>query len=146
MNQYHVYILLCRDGSYYTGITNNIERRIIEHEYGEDPKWYTFKRRPLKLVFNEIFSDVNQAIAFEKQVKGWKRAKKEAIIAGRWDLLPELSRSSSAQNGSTGSPWQSQPCQSEPVEDLSKGLVVRQTHHDIVHDVSLSLSKTYQRG
>ena len=102
MNQYHVYILLCRDGSYYTGITNNIEKRIIEHEYGEDPKCYTFKRRPLKLVFNEIFSDVNQAIAFEKQVKGWKRAKKEAIIAGRWDLLPELSRSSSAQNGSTG--------------------------------------------
>jgi putative endonuclease len=101
MKHYHVYILLCRDGSYYTGITNNIERRIIEHQSGEDPNCYTFKRRPLKLVFNEVFGDVSQAIAFEKQVKGWKRSKKEAIIAGRWDLLPELSKSS---NGSTSSP------------------------------------------
>ncbi|GGH09921.1 GIY-YIG nuclease family protein [Mucilaginibacter phyllosphaerae] len=101
MSNYHVYILLCRDNSYYTGITNNIERRIAEHDTGENPQCYTFKRRPLKLVFNEIFTDVNQAIAFEKQVKGWRRAKKEAIIAGQWKLLPELSKSS---NGSTSSP------------------------------------------
>ncbi|MFA6085810.1 GIY-YIG nuclease family protein [Mucilaginibacter sp.] len=101
MKQYHVYILLCRDGSYYTGITNNIERRIIEHEAGENPTCYTYKRRPVKLVFNEVFGDVNQAIAFEKQVKGWRRAKKEAIINGKWELLPELSKSA---NGSTSSP------------------------------------------
>jgi len=53
---------------------------------------YTFKRRPVKLVFNELFTDVNQAIVFEKQVKGWRRAKKEAIIRGDWHLLPELAR------------------------------------------------------
>jgi putative endonuclease len=43
-------------------------------------------------VFNEVFNDVNQAIAFEKQVKGWRREKKEAIINGEWDLLPELAK------------------------------------------------------
>jgi putative endonuclease len=92
MKQYFVYILLCSDNSYYTGVTNNLERRLYEHESGHDPKSYTFKRRPLKLVFQEIFNDINQAIAFEKQVKGWKRSKKEAIINGDWHLLPELSK------------------------------------------------------
>ena len=88
---YTVYILLCRDGSYYTGITNDLERRLWEHETGCDPKAYTFRRRPLKLVFHEDFRDVNRAIDFEKQIKGWRREKKEALINGRWDLLPELS-------------------------------------------------------
>jgi putative endonuclease len=92
MNQYFVYILLCSDNSYYTGVTNDIDRRLYEHESGTDRKAYTFKRRPVKLVFQEVFNDVNQAIAFEKQVKGWRRAKKEAIINGDWDVLPELSR------------------------------------------------------
>ncbi|WP_426669043.1 GIY-YIG nuclease family protein [Mucilaginibacter sp. McL0603] len=92
MKQYFVYILLCSDNSYYTGITNNLERRFYEHQLGEDSQCYTYKRRPLKLVFCENFGDVNQAIAFEKQVKGWRRAKKEALINGNWDLLPELSK------------------------------------------------------
>ena len=91
MNQYCVYILLCNDNSYYTGITNNLERRIQEHENGTDPSSYTCKRLPVKLVFHELFPDVNQAIALEKQIKGWKRSKKEAIINGDWHLLPELS-------------------------------------------------------
>jgi putative endonuclease len=92
MNQYFVYILLCSDNSYYTGVTNNLERRLYEHEAGLDPGSYTFKRRPLKLVFSESFNDIAQAIAFEKQVKGWTRAKKEAIINGDWHLLPGLAR------------------------------------------------------
>jgi len=92
MKQYFVYILLCSDNSYYTGVTNDLERRFYEHQNGTDPKSYTFKRRPLKMVFSEIFNDVNQAIAFEKQVKGWLRGKKEAIINGDWHLLPELSK------------------------------------------------------
>jgi putative endonuclease len=93
MYHYHVYILRCSDNSYYTGITNNIERRLEEHQLGENPTCYTFKRRPVELVFNEVFNDVNQAIAFENQVKGWRREKKEAIINGKWDLLPELAKS-----------------------------------------------------
>ncbi len=94
MKQYFVYILLCSDNSYYTGVTNNMERRLYEHETGLNPNSYTHKRRPVKLVFSEVFNDINQAIAFEKQLKGWKRAKKEALINGNWDLLPELSKRS----------------------------------------------------
>ena len=92
MKQYFVHILRCSDGSYYTGVTNNIDRRMYEHETGFDRKAYTFKRRPLTLVFQESFNDINQAMAFEKQIKGWKRSKKEAIINGDWHLLPELSK------------------------------------------------------
>jgi putative endonuclease len=97
MKQYFVYILLCSDGSYYTGVTNDLDRRLSEHEKGLNPNCYTFKRRPVKLVFHESFNDVNQAIAFEKQVKGWRRAKKEAIINGDWHLLPELSKKHSKE-------------------------------------------------
>lgn len=92
MKQYFVYILRCRDNSYYTGVTNNVEGRLFDHQQGIDPKAYTFKRMPVKLVFYEMFNDINQAIAFEKQVKGWRREKKEAIIRGDWELLPELSK------------------------------------------------------
>ena len=92
MKQYFVYILLCSDNSYYTGVTNDLDRRLAEHQSGIDHKAYTYSRKPLKLVFHERFNDVNQAIAFEKQVKGWKRSKKEAIINSNWELLPELSQ------------------------------------------------------
>lgn len=92
MKQYFVYILLCDDNSYYVGITNDIDRRMYEHENGLNPSSYTHKRRPVKLVFCERFTEVEQAIAFEKQIKGWNRKKKEAIINGNWDLLAELSK------------------------------------------------------
>lgn len=92
MKQYFVYILLCADNSYYVGITNDIERRIDEHQSGVNPESYTHKKRPVKLVFCERFTEVEQAITFEKQVKGWTRKKKEAIINGNWELLPELSK------------------------------------------------------
>jgi putative endonuclease len=92
MKQYFVYILQCSDGSYYTGFTNDLDRRLDEHHTGFNQSCYTYKRRPLKLVFHEIFTDVNQAIAFEKQVKGWRREKKEAIINGEWEILPRLAK------------------------------------------------------
>jgi putative endonuclease len=91
MKYYYVYILKCSDNSYYTGVTNDIERRLIEHQSGLNEGAYTFKRRPLELVFSEFFLDINQAMAFEKQIKGWTRKKKEAIIAGNWWKLKELS-------------------------------------------------------
>jgi putative endonuclease len=91
MNQYFVYILLCGDNSYYTGITNDIERRIWEHETCFYPTAYTSKRLPVKLVFWEKFNNPDHAIEFEKQVKGWNRKKKEALIEGNWDKLKELS-------------------------------------------------------
>ena len=91
MKLYYVYIVKCSDNSYYTGITNNVFRRVEEHNSGIKPDSYTYRKRPVELVFHYEFNDVNQAIDFEKKVKGWSRKKKEAIINGDWDLLPELS-------------------------------------------------------
>jgi len=90
MKDYFVYILKCSDTSYYTGVINNIERRLEEHNSGII-KGYTSKRLPVKLVFSEKFSDINDAIRLEKQLKGWSRKKKEALIAGNFILLVELS-------------------------------------------------------
>jgi putative endonuclease len=91
-----VYILLCADDAYYTGVTNDLDRRLQEHQEGLNPKAYTYKRRPVQLVFHEWFPDADQAIAFEKQVKGWRREKKEALIRRDWSALPELSKSYAA--------------------------------------------------
>ncbi|EJL64087.1 GIY-YIG nuclease family protein [Flavobacterium sp. CF136] len=91
MKQYQVYILKCSDNSYYTGMTNNIERRLNEHNFGINKECYTFYKRPLELVFCAEFNEVNQAIAFEKQVKGWSRKKKESIINNKWEDLKKFS-------------------------------------------------------
>lgn len=77
MKQYYVYILKCTDNSYYTGMSNDINRRFSEHQNGINKDCYTYNKRPVELVFYTEFNDVNQAIAFEKQVKGWGRKKKE---------------------------------------------------------------------
>ncbi|OOG79241.1 GIY-YIG nuclease family protein, partial [Algoriphagus sp. A40] len=90
MNRFFVYILKCSDSSYYTGVTNSIERRFSEHQEGIDQTCYTFKRRPLELVFVQEFMEIKEAIAFEKQIKGWSRKKKEAIIVDNWSLLKSL--------------------------------------------------------
>jgi putative endonuclease len=97
MKYMYVYILLCSDKSYYTGVSNHPERRESQHNAGEDKTAYTFTRRPVKLVYVTEFWIPLQAIAFEKQVKGWSRKKKEALINERWDLLPGLSE---CKNGS----------------------------------------------
>jgi putative endonuclease len=95
---YYVYILKCADNSYYVGISNDVERRLAEHMEGKNPDSYTFSRRPLDLVFSEYFTDPKQAIAFEKQVKGWSRAKKEALIAGDWNKIVELAKCCNSSN------------------------------------------------
>ena len=90
MKRMYVYIVKCKDNSYYTGVTNDVERRVIEHNIGENQSAYTFERRPVTLVFWEHFNNPNQAIEFEKQVKGWSRNKKEALIERNWGKLKEL--------------------------------------------------------
>jgi putative endonuclease len=90
MKTYYVYILKCSDDSYYAGVTNNLDRRVAEHSEGIDNKSYTFKRRPIQLVFCDAFNDINKAIAFEKQIIGWSKKKKEALIERNWDKLKEL--------------------------------------------------------
>lgn len=88
---YFVYILKCADYSYYTGITNDLEKRFNEHQSGIKKESYTFRRRPLLLEFYQEFNDVLQAIYFEKKIKGWTRAKKQALINGDFDMLQILS-------------------------------------------------------
>jgi putative endonuclease len=78
MKTYFVYMLECNNDYLYIGITNNIERRVQEHSEGLNKNWYTFKRRPLKLIFKKEFNDANQAIYFEKKIKKWSRKKKLA--------------------------------------------------------------------
>ncbi len=92
MKFYYVYILECNDESYYTGVTNNLEERFAQHESGYVITCYTFKRRPLKLVYSIQMDDINQAIALEKQIKGWSRKKKKAFINEDWDRLKILSK------------------------------------------------------
>lgn len=92
MKNYFVYILECSDRSYYAGATGNLEKRLSEHNEGIFPNCYTYKRRPVKLVFNEMFSSPFDAIRAERQIKGWSRKKKEALICRNFDLLKELSK------------------------------------------------------
>jgi len=88
----YVYILHCADDSYYTGVTSNIEKRFLEHQTGKHLDSYTFKRRPLTLVFYSEFTDIRLAIQSEKQIKKWSRVKKEALINGEFEKLPNLAR------------------------------------------------------
>ncbi len=92
MRTYYVYIVKCADQSYYTGITNNIEHRLYEHNYGINPDCYTYKRRPVTLMFVQDFSNPKDAIAVEKQIKGWSRKKKEALFQGDWNKIHELTK------------------------------------------------------
>jgi putative endonuclease len=92
MPRYFTYILFCADDSYYTGMTNDLDRRMEEHEEGINEGSYTADRRPVHLVWWEDFKYVNLAIAREKQIKGWSRVKKEALIEGNEEKLPALSK------------------------------------------------------
>ncbi|MBE0430374.1 MAG: GIY-YIG nuclease family protein [Dehalococcoidia bacterium] len=101
MNAPWVYILQCADGSYYTGHSDNLEKRLYEHR--RNPiRCYTLKRLPVRLVYACGFEAREEALARERQIKGWSRTKKQALIAGGWAALAAYSRGKS--NGhSTGS-------------------------------------------
>jgi putative endonuclease len=89
-----VYIIKCSDGSYYTGHTDDLDRRIAQHLEGEISSCYTFDRRPLELVFAQEFPNREEALGSEQQIKGWGRKKKEAMIRGDWVEVSRLARSS----------------------------------------------------
>jgi len=86
-----MYILECSDGSYYVGSTKNLERRLSEHQEGLGAR-YTTRRLPVKLVYCEEYDRVADAFYREKQIQGWRRAKREALINGDPDLLPALAK------------------------------------------------------
>ena len=90
MKLLYVYILECDDDSFYVGVTNNVGRRFIEHMTGHNEQSYTYSRRPLKLVFCKEFNSPMKAIRYEKQLKGWTRSKKIALINFDYDNLHKL--------------------------------------------------------
>jgi putative endonuclease len=94
----YVYILECADDSFYVGVTNNVGRRFIEHSTGIHEDSYTNSRRPLKLVFCRQFDSPIKAIKYEKQIKGWSRAKKIALINNNTGLLHELEKCNNETN------------------------------------------------
>jgi len=87
----YTYILLCADESYYTGSTIDIERRLAEHQNGSGAN-HTAKNLPVQLVYLEEYPRIDYAFYREKQIQGWSRKKKEALIEGRLDDLPELAK------------------------------------------------------
>jgi putative endonuclease len=92
MKRAWVYIVQCSDGSYYTGCSTDLRQRLEQHNDGTFPG-YTAKRRPVVLKWYGETNDINSAIAAKRQIKGWSRAKKEALIRGDWGALHELSLS-----------------------------------------------------
>jgi tRNA/rRNA methyltransferase len=86
-----VYMLRCSDGSYYVGHTDDVEKRVTEHQI-DAGCGYTATRRPLRVVFTEEFPSREEAIAAECQLKGWSRSKKQALIERNWPAITRLAR------------------------------------------------------
>ena len=90
-----VYLLRCADGSYYTGCTGNLDLRLGEHQAGEGGR-YTAARRPVTLVFSQECASREEALARERQIKGWSRQKKEAMMCGDGAALTRFATSHQA--------------------------------------------------
>jgi predicted GIY-YIG superfamily endonuclease len=84
-----VYILKCSDGSYYTGSTVDLKMRIVQHQTGYF-KGYTSSRLPVELIWHQAFATEHEAFVCERQIKGWARAKKEALIRRDFDAIHEI--------------------------------------------------------
>ena len=90
MTSHYVYMLRCSDDSFYIGMTTDLSKRISEHERGVLLKAYTHPRRPIQLVWFGEFPTHEEAFAFERQIKGWSRAKKKALIDEDWDKIHQI--------------------------------------------------------
>jgi putative endonuclease len=102
MSKGWMYILECSNGAFYTGSTNNLELRIQQHQNGEGAN-FTKKHLPVRLVYYEEFQRVGEAFYREKQVQGWSRKKKQALIESRYSELPQLSKNYTQFGTSTSS-------------------------------------------
>lgn len=85
------YLLRCSDDSYYAGHTDDLERRLGQHHAGEYAS-YTASRRPVQLVWSQTFASREEALTAERKIKGWSRAKKEAMVRGDWDAVKTMAR------------------------------------------------------
>ena len=95
MKPFWVYIVRCADDSYYTGHTDDLDRRVAQHKEGAIPGCYTFKRRPVTLVFSQPCVTREEALAAEQQIKGWSWKKKEAMMRNDWAEVSRLACSAS---------------------------------------------------
>jgi len=91
----YLYMLRCADGSYYVGSTTNLELRVAQHEAGEGGA-YTSQRLPVRLAYTCEFDTLHEAFLRERQVKGWSRRKKEALVRGDYEALVELSKATAS--------------------------------------------------
>lgn len=94
---YAIYILKCSDNTYYTGLAKDLGYRIREHQTGTNPESYTFGRRPVKLMWSIDTESYQEAFQWEHQIKGWSRAKKEALIRGDIDGIHDIVKSERKQ-------------------------------------------------
>ena len=125
MKPFHVYLLRCADSSYYCGHTDNLDMRMQQHHSGD--VGYTSTRKPVELVWQGEFETREGALAFEQQIKGWSRAKKEALMAGDWARIQTLAKSSSTvrpQPPLHAHPDPSTPVRPEPVEGHSRNPIL----------------------
>lgn len=86
-----MYILKCAEGTFYTGSTINLEKRFSEHQSGKGAN-YTKRRLPVQLIYFEEYNRIDEAFYREKQIQGWSRKKKEALINGEFEKLPALAK------------------------------------------------------
>ena len=115
----YMYILKCANGSYYTGSTIDLERRLEQHKNGEGAN-FTRKHLPVELVYVEEFSKIEDAFYREKQIQGWSRKKKEALIAGNFDKLHELAECKNETKSVASTPFDSaQGAAQQPACSLS---------------------------
>ncbi len=91
-HNYFVYIVQCNDGLYYTGVTNDLEIRLQQHQEGLNKNCFTYLRRPVILKYYQRFDYIEHAIEWEKQLKGWSRKKKEALFNEDWDTIKILAK------------------------------------------------------
>jgi len=89
---FYIYILKCSDGSFYTGHTESLDKRIEQHQQASFSNCYTAKRLPCELVYQASFDSRKQSLSIERQVRGWSRQKKRALINDDWIEIARLSR------------------------------------------------------
>ena len=115
----YMYILRCADGSYYTGSTTDLQRRVHQHQNGEGAN-YTKKRLPVELVYYEEYDRIDEAFYREKQVQGWSRKKKEALIEGKFEELHQHAKCKNETHynnvPSNAAPFDSAPFDSAPFD------------------------------
>ena len=99
----YMYILKCADNSYYVGSTKDLQRRFAQHQNGEGSE-YTKHRLPVELVYFEECQSIESAFLREKQVQGWSRKKREALINNNFEKLSELSKNVVSTSSTTGKP------------------------------------------